>query len=243
VKDPGTRRTAPPPSQVRAMFDGIVRRYDLSNRLLSMGLDRRWRRAAVGFLDPSPDDVVLDVGTGTGDIAKLAARRAAVTVGVDVSHGMLVAASAKLGPQATLVEGSIFALPFRDDAFSAAVSAFVLRNLDDLAAAFRELARVVRPGGRIALVDITEPRNRLLRGAFDRYFAVAAPMMGRLLGTADAYRYLARSLAQLPPPEEVCGLLGAAGFEDARARALTGGMVTLFTATRSMQNPRGDESG
>ncbi len=226
------------------MFDDIVRRYDPLNRLLSLGLDRRWRRAAVAFVRPSPGDVVLDLGTGTGDLVAMVEHRGAQAVGVDLSHQMLLAASTKLAPGAALVEGSAFALPFADAVFTGAVSGFVLRNLDDLAGAFGELARVVRPGGRIALVDITEPRNRLLRGAFDRYFALAAPMVGKLAGRADAYRYLARSLAQLPPPEEVCGMLRSAGFEAVGARALTGGMVTLFTATRSStQTARGGETG
>jgi demethylmenaquinone methyltransferase/2-methoxy-6-polyprenyl-1,4-benzoquinol methylase len=146
---------------------------------------------------------------------------------------MLVEATRKGGRRLRLVEGSAFALPFRDGAFDAAVSGFVLRNLEDLPAAFAELARVVAPGGRIGLVDITEPTRPVLRRLFDAYFGVAAPALGRLAGRRDAYRYLARSLAQLPQPPDVVALLEAAGFRDSEARPLTGGRVTLFTGRRA----------
>jgi demethylmenaquinone methyltransferase / 2-methoxy-6-polyprenyl-1,4-benzoquinol methylase len=215
------------------MFDDIVHRYDLLNGLLSFGLDRRWRRAVVNAIRPQHGDMVLDVGTGTGDLARLVEQRGGRVVGVDLSHEMLVAASAKVGSRVILAEGSVFALPFADRVFTGALSGFVLRNLNDLPSAFAELGRVVRPGGRVALVDITEPRQPLLRRGFDAYFRIAAPAMGRLVGKGAAYRYLARSLAQLPPPEEVLRLLEEAGFDSAAARSLTGGMVTLFTGVRA----------
>jgi demethylmenaquinone methyltransferase/2-methoxy-6-polyprenyl-1,4-benzoquinol methylase len=213
------------------MFDQVAVRYDLINRLLSFGLDRRWRRAAAAAVSPTTGPV-LDLGCGTGDLGRLLSGSARV-VGIDLSHSMLVAARTKAGARLSLVEGSAFALPFADATFDAAVSGFVLRNLEDLPAAFAELARVVAPGGRIGLVDITEPPRPALRRLFDAYFGVAAPALGRLAGRRDAYRYLARSLAQLPPPPQVCGLLEAAGFQPADARPLTGGMVTLFTGMRA----------
>jgi demethylmenaquinone methyltransferase/2-methoxy-6-polyprenyl-1,4-benzoquinol methylase len=222
------------------MFDEIVGRYDLVNGLLSLGLDRRWRRAAVTAVDPAAGELILDIGTGTGDVARLVRRRGARVVGVDLSHDMLVVAGAKVPSGATFAEASVFALPFGEGSFDAGVSAFVLRNLNDLPAAFRELARVVRPGGRVALVDITEPERPAIRRVFDAYFGVAAPALGRLVGKADAYRYLVRSLAQLPPHSEVCRLLEGSGFRQARARPLTGGMVTLFTATRSTSRAEGE---
>jgi demethylmenaquinone methyltransferase/2-methoxy-6-polyprenyl-1,4-benzoquinol methylase len=153
-------------------------------------------------------------------------------VGVDLSGGMLHEARRKLGSGPALVRGSAFALPFRDRTFAGATSGFVLRNLDSLPQAFAQLARVIEPGGRVALVDITEPRNHVLRRAFDAYFGTVAPAMGALIGKRDAYRYLVRSLAQLPPPSEVAAMLERAGFDDADARPLTGGVVTLFTGTR-----------
>ena len=146
---------------------------------------------------------------------------------------MLLEAKVKLRGRAALVLGSAFVLPFRDGAFAAAASAFVLRNLFDLPTAFRELARVVEPGGRIASVDITEPRSRPIRRLFDGYFGTVAPALGAMVGKRDAYRYLVRSVAQLPPPAEVCAMFERAGFDDARATPLTAGMVTLFTAMRA----------
>jgi demethylmenaquinone methyltransferase / 2-methoxy-6-polyprenyl-1,4-benzoquinol methylase len=214
------------------MFDDIVERYDLVNGLLSLGLDRRWRRAAARAVRSRPNGHVLDVGCGTGKLGALLAHRGRVA-GVDLSHRMLVRARATNGPKIDLVQGSAFALPFRDGSFSGAVSGFVLRNLDDLPAAFRELARVLSPGARVALVDITEPQRPSLRWLFDRYFGTVAPALGAVVGKRDAYRYLVGSLAQLPTPSKVVSLLQDSGFERCAARALTGGMVTLFTGNRA----------
>jgi demethylmenaquinone methyltransferase/2-methoxy-6-polyprenyl-1,4-benzoquinol methylase len=220
------------------MFDDIVDRYDLVNGLLSLGLDRVWRRAAARAVDGANDGPVLDLGSGTGKLGALVARRGRRVVGIDLSHEMLARAkAASSGPRLLLVQGSAFALPFPERAFSGAVSGFVLRNLDDLPLAFNELARVLRPGAPIALVDITEPGNRTLRKVFDRYFGTVAPALGGMVGKREAYRYLVASLAQLPPPAEVVNLLAAAGFERCRARVLIGGMVTLFTGNRATTSP------
>ena len=224
-----TRPSAPRESRVRAMFDDLVPRYDLLNDILSMGFVRSWRRAVVRTVPMG--GTVLDLGCGTGLLGRRLASRAQAVVGLDTSAGMLAAARRR-APAVRLLQASAFRLPFADRAFDAAVSAFVLRNLQDLEGAFVELARVVRAGGVIALVDITEPRNPVVRRAFDAYFAVAAPALGSLVGRRDAYRYLVRSLAQLPPPDVVRGLLRSAGFAEVRARTLAPGTVTLFTATR-----------
>jgi demethylmenaquinone methyltransferase/2-methoxy-6-polyprenyl-1,4-benzoquinol methylase len=212
------------------MFDSVARRYDLLNDLLSFGLDRRWRRAAARAVAARPGDVVLDLGCGTGKLGRLLGGRCRV-VGVDLSAEMLKVA-ARGGAASAFVQGSAFALPFRSGAFSAAVSGFLLRNLHDLGAAFDELARVLSPGSRVALLDITEPAGPRLRRLFDAYFARAAPALGALSGNAPAYRYLVGSLAHLPPPGEVLALLRAARFRDEKARPITGGIVTLFNAVR-----------
>jgi demethylmenaquinone methyltransferase/2-methoxy-6-polyprenyl-1,4-benzoquinol methylase len=213
------------------MFDDIVDRYDLLSDVLSMGFDRSWRRRTAAALGTPEGSWVLDAGCGTGALGRRLAGRYRV-VGVDVSAEMVRAARRRMGSTMRLLQGSVFRLPFADGAFGGVVSAFVLRNLEDLQAAFTELARVVRPGGGLAIVDITEPRGRAWRRAFDAYFAVAAPLVGRFSKNPDVYRYLARSLPQLPPPERVSAMLDEAGFGDVRDRSLAPGMVTLWTARR-----------
>jgi demethylmenaquinone methyltransferase/2-methoxy-6-polyprenyl-1,4-benzoquinol methylase len=224
-------REAPPEHDIRQMFDRIVDRYDLLNDLLSLGLDRWWRRTAAAAVDVPPGTWVLDLGCGTGRLGLRLAGRARV-VGLDVSPAMLSRARETAVGRVAFVQGSAFRLPFASGAFGGAVSGFVLRNLSDLPGAFTELARVVAPGGRIALVDATEPPNPAFRRLFDAYFGTMAPALGRLVGKGDAYRYLVGSLAQIPPSAQVCRLLGEAGFGECRARGLTGGVATLFTAVR-----------
>lgn len=222
-----TRPTAPDQARVARMFDSVAARYDLVNSLLSMGLDKRWRRAAARAIPTRAR--VLDLGCGSGKLGEMLAPRARVT-GLDVSAEMLRTAQRAYGEQQSFVLGSAFALPFDDATFEGATSAFVLRNLSDLAGAFVELRRVVAPGGTIALVDITGPQTKALRVGFDAYFSSVAPLLGRMVGEPEAYRYLSKSLSQLPAPTELAGMLGEAGFERARAHPLTLGMVTLWTA-------------
>jgi demethylmenaquinone methyltransferase/2-methoxy-6-polyprenyl-1,4-benzoquinol methylase len=225
-------RSAPPEVQVERMFDRIVRKYDLMNTLLSLGLDRWWRSRTARVLRVSAGDRVLDLGCGTGKLGMLFVPRRATVVGVDVSEEMLHDARRQHGAALELARGSAFRLPFADAAFRGATSGFVLRNLVDLPAAFAELARVIEPGGTLALVDITGPQDPLLRKGFDLYFRTVAPLLGALVGQRDPYRYLSRSLEQLPGPEGVRELLQEAGFARAEARALSLGMVTLWIAER-----------
>jgi demethylmenaquinone methyltransferase / 2-methoxy-6-polyprenyl-1,4-benzoquinol methylase len=214
------------------MFDGLARRYDLLNDVLSVGLDRRWRRAAATSLHVTPGRPVLDLGCGTGKLGALLAARGPV-VGLDVSRAMLVRARGG-GRRLLLAQGSAFRLPFADGSFGGVASAFVLRNLNDLEAAFGEMRRVVAPGGGLSLLDITEPSHPLMRRLFDAYFRRAAPALGSLIGKRGEYSYLVRSLSHLPPAEEMVGRLQRAGFGNCAARPLTGGMVTLFTGERAV---------
>jgi demethylmenaquinone methyltransferase/2-methoxy-6-polyprenyl-1,4-benzoquinol methylase len=212
------------------MFDSIVGRYDVVNDALSFGLDRRWRSLTARAVGAKPGDAVLDLGAGTGKLSAQLGLDVRV-VGVDLSAPMLAfARERRSGLRA--VQGSAFRLPFHEGSFDAAGSAFVLRNLADLQPAFAELARVVRPGGRVALIDITQPPGAVMRVLFNGYFGAAAPLLGRLVGRADAYRYLVRSVSTLPPAEEVCRLLGFVGFVSCRTRLMAGGITTLWTAQR-----------
>jgi len=215
------------------MFDGLLERYDLVNDLLSLGLDRWWRRVAAGPVAGAiaPRARVLDLGCGTGRLGLLLTGRARV-VGADVSHGMVIRARARARGRAAFVQASAFALPFPDGAFEAVLSGFVLRNLDDLPGAFAEMARVIAPGGELVALDITGPSGPRLRRLFDAYFGTVAPALGGLVGRREAYRYLVRSLAQLPAPADVCSILERSGFGEPRARSLTWGAATLFTARR-----------
>lgn len=230
-----TPRRAPPPERVARMFDAVAGRYDAVNRVLSLGLDGRWRRETAAAIRASAGAWVLDLGCGSGRLARELLARYRV-VGVDVSAEMLSLAGAALAAapgRAELVRASAFRLPFADASFGAAASAFVLRNLDDVPAAFAELARVIRPGGTVALADIVPPEGRLFRPAFDAYFSLAAPALGVLVGRAEAYRYLVRSLAHLPVRGEVTAMLVTAGFRNATHRTLFPGTVTLWTASRA----------
>jgi demethylmenaquinone methyltransferase/2-methoxy-6-polyprenyl-1,4-benzoquinol methylase len=224
---------APDEQHIRSMFDGLVERYDLVNDVLSLGLDRWWRRVASAALEVAPGERVLDLGCGTGRLGALLADGLRV-VGLDVSGAMLAEAMQRPIGWLGLVQGSAFRLPFKEASFEAAASAFVLRNLDDLPRAFAELARVVAPGGRVALIDLTEPSHPLMGRMFDMYFRRAAPAIGALVGRREEYGYLVRSLKHLPPSGELCEMLSRGGFVECSAKPLTGGVVTLFTATRGV---------
>lgn len=213
---------------VRDMFDAIAPRYDLVNRIMTFRLDVRWRKRAVRDLALPPGSRVLDLAAGTGDLCRDLAGAGHRPIGVDLSFGMLAAARTT----APLVHADALRLPVPDGAVDGATCGFALRNFVDLGAFLAELARVVRPGGRIALLEVAEPANPLLRFGHGVYFGKVVPRIGALLSDAGAYRYLPRSVAYLPPPEELTAMVRAAGFADARRRALTGGISQLLTGTR-----------
>ena len=214
---------------VRRLFDTIAPRYDLVNRVMTFGMDVGWRRAAVRSLRLPGGGVVADLACGTGDLCRELERFGYRAIGVDFSHGMLVSARTS----APLVEADILQLPIGDATIDGATCGFALRNVVSLGTLFVELARVVRPGGRIALLDASRPDNALLRAGHSVYFNRAVPMLGGLISNREAYAYLPRSMAYLPPPPEIVAMLVEVGFADARREQLSGGLTQLFAGTRA----------
>ena len=211
---------------VRSLFDRIAGRYEMVNRVITFGLDVRWRRSAVSALDLNAGSIVLDLACGTGDFCRETSRAGMVPIGVDLSMGMLVAART----DAPLLQGDVLALPISDGAVDGAVCGFALRNLVELPAFFAELARVIRPGGRISLLDAAEPENKVLRWGHRIYFQRVVPRIGGLLSDRTAYTYLPKSLAYMPGWFELKQQLLAAGFVDIERRVFVG--AHLITATR-----------
>jgi len=213
---------------VRSMFDRVAGRYDLVNRVMTFGMDVGWRRRAVRELRLPGRALVLDLACGTGDLCAELERAGYRPVGFDFSHGMLAAATAT----APLVEADVLRLPLRDGVAEGVTCGFALRNVVDLRAFFDELARVVRAGGRIALLDASEPENRVMRAGHGVYFRRVVPRIGGLLSDGAAYAYLPRSMAYLPVPRELLRMLEDAGFPDAERLPLSAGIAQLLVGTR-----------
>jgi demethylmenaquinone methyltransferase / 2-methoxy-6-polyprenyl-1,4-benzoquinol methylase len=214
---------------VREMFDTIAPRYDMVNRIMTFRLDTRWRRKAVRELGLARGSRVLDLASGTGDLCIDLERAGHRPVSVDLSFGML-AADRSGAPR---IQGDILRLPVPDGSVDGVTCGFALRNLVELPAFFTELGRVLRPGGRIALLDVGVPRNGLVRWGNGIYFGKVVPKIGGWLSDPGAYRYLPKSVAYLPDPPEMLEMLRAAGFADAEHRQLSGGLTQLLTGTRS----------
>ena len=217
------------PEAVRGMFDRIAPVYDLMNRLMTAGLDGRWRRCAAARV-VWPGDRVLDACCGTGDLALEAERRGGRVVGLDFSERMLDRARRKSGT-IEWVQGDALALPFAEGEFDAATVGFGVRNLADLEGGLRELARVLRPGGKLAVLEITRPRG-ILKPFFRLWFDVVVPLLGNVLPGGEAYTYLPASVRRFPGPDDLSSLLESAGFRDVRYRLLGGGIVALHVAVR-----------
>lgn len=224
---------SPEKAAVRSMFDRIAPRYDLLNRVLSAGTDVRWRRAAVEYLGLPPGSRVLDLCTGTADLLVEALERGAAgcSVGVDLSFQMLSRGRTKLerrGLGAALLAGDVERLPLRDESFAGALVAFGIRNVGDVEAGLEEVLRVLRPGGRLVVLEFSMPRGPL--GAVYRfYFTRVLPAVGGLVsGDRGAYSYLPASVARFPGPRGFLELLAGAGFEAVERRSLTGGIAQLY---------------
>jgi len=218
------------------MFDRIAPRYDRMNRLMTAGLDQRWRREALARIGVGPGDRVVDVACGTGDLAELAGRRGASVLALDFARGMLDGA-ARRGIPASLVHGDGARLPVASGAADAVTCGFALRNFASLPEVFAELARVLAPGGRIALIDVDRPANPLLRAGHGLYFDRVVPRVGGLLSDRAAYAYLPQSTAYLPPADELCASIERAGFRDVARTTLGLGAVQLLTAVRAEVRP------
>jgi demethylmenaquinone methyltransferase/2-methoxy-6-polyprenyl-1,4-benzoquinol methylase len=214
------------PDAVRHMFDRIAPVYDAMNRTMTAGLDGRWRRATAAAV-VRPGDAVLDACCGTGDLAIACARAGGRVTGLDFSDRMLERAQRK-APDLLWINGDLLALPFGDASFDAATVGFGVRNVEDLQLALRELRRVLRPGGRLGILEITRPRG-LLAPFYRFWFDGVVPLLGKLLPGGAAYSYLPASVRRFPGPEELAELIATAGLCDVCYRRFAGGIVALHT--------------
>lgn len=220
-----------PAEGVRTMFDRIAPVYDAMNHAMTLGLDRRWRRLTAEAV-VRPGDTVLDACCGTGDLALAALRAGARSVtALDFSERMLERARGK-SDAVEWVQGDALALPFPDGSFDAVTVGFGVRNLEDLEAGLRELGRVLRPGGRLGVLEITRPRG-LLRPFFRVWFDVLVPLAGKVLPGGAAYAYLPASVRRFPGPEDLAAALERSGFAVVRYRLLAGGIVAVHAAERT----------
>jgi demethylmenaquinone methyltransferase / 2-methoxy-6-polyprenyl-1,4-benzoquinol methylase len=211
------------------MFDTIAPRYELVNALMTMGLDAKWRTQTVAALGLAPGGLVLDVAAGTGDLCEVLRRQGHHPVALDLSFGMLQASSASA--PATQCDAS--ALPIASGVADGVVCGFALRNFSDLAATLAEMARVLRPGGRLALLEVGAPTGRLTKAGFGLWFNHVVPAIGAAVSDRTAYRYLPASVAYLPAPDALRDLLREVGFSGVNHRQLSGGLSQLYVATRA----------
>jgi demethylmenaquinone methyltransferase/2-methoxy-6-polyprenyl-1,4-benzoquinol methylase len=214
---------------VRSMFDRIAPRYDLVNRLLTFRMDVGWRRRTVASLELTPGARVLDLACGTGDLCRDLQKAGYQPLGLDLSLGMLRHARTT----APLAQADALRLPLPDGVADGITCGFALRNLQALEPFVEECARVLRPGGRVALLEVSAPRNRLLRAGHRLYFGTVVPWVGARLSDATAYRYLPESVVYLPPPDAVCTMLRAGGFTAVAQRQLSTGIAQLFTGEKA----------
>ena len=223
---------------IRSLFTRIARRYDHVNRVISLGQDQRWRRQAVALLDLPPDGILLDVATGTGDVALIAHERypSAHIVGVDLTPAMVRQAARKSEMGAEQLRWALsdgLSLAFPDDTFDAVISAFMIRNVPDIAQAFVEQRRVVSPGGRIVCLEMTWPSRFPMSWLFPLYFFGWAALIGHLLsGDREAYQYLPRSVRQFLAPEAVVATMRSVGLREVKCSMRMGGTVAIYTGIK-----------
>ncbi|MDN5895912.1 MAG: demethylmenaquinone methyltransferase [Nocardioides sp.] len=218
------------PHDVRRMFDAVARRYDLTNDVLSLGQDRRWRKDVIDAVDPKSGELILDLAAGTGTSSQPFADRGATVVPCDFSIGMLrVGKLAK--PRLPFAAGDGTRLPFRDATFDAVTISFGLRNVVDPRAGLAEMRRVTKPGGRIVVCEFSHPTNRFFRTVYMEYLMRALPPIARTVSSSpDAYVYLAESIRAWPDQRGLSDWITAAGWSDTEFRNLTGGIVALHRA-------------
>ncbi len=233
LTQPTTRMPAPEEKHrfVRAMFDRIAPRYDQMNRLLTFGLDQRWRRGALAAVAVGPGDLVIDLACGTGDLCELATRRGATATGVDFAGAMLRRALERRACN-RLVQADAQVLPFADASADVVTCGFALRNFVSLAEVFAECARVLRPGGRLALLEVDRPRSALVRAGHSLYFDRIVPQIGGLLSDRAAYRYLPQSTRYLPAEPTLLAMIERAGFTGVRKHGFLLGTAQLLVAER-----------
>jgi demethylmenaquinone methyltransferase / 2-methoxy-6-polyprenyl-1,4-benzoquinol methylase len=212
------------------MFDRIAGVYDVMNSVMTAGLHHRWRERAADLARVGPGSRALDVATGTGDLAIALARRGADVVGSDFSEGMLARASEK-DSGIRWEQGNALALPYPDDAFDASTVGFGARNFSDLERGLGEMARVVRPGGRVVVLEITTPTRPPLSTFFSLWFDRIVPVLGRVTGENQAYTYLPSSVKRFPGPEKLAALMHGAGLRDVHWILTAGGIIALHAGT------------